>query len=467
MERLGVLDAFFLETEDAVNHMHIGALCIVEGPPPGPDELERLVTAKLPLVPRYRQKVRTAPANIGRPVWIDDTRFEIAYHIRHTALPPPGGHDELRNLMGRVMSQQLDRRRPLWEMWVVEGLPDDRWAVITKVHHSIVDGIAGTELLAAIFDIELDADPPPHVEWTPRPEPSSLDLAMHSLRGILAAPVVRTRAALATLHDPVPTIRRLADTARGLGRMGGMLRPRPPSSLMRPIGPHRRYHWAGASLDDVKTVRRELGGTVNDVVLAVVTHGWRDLLTARGESCEGRTVRSVVPVSLRAPDEHGRLDNRVSVMFADLPVGIEDPVERLTDLSTQLGNLKRSGEIEAVDSFLSGGDATPALPHALASRALTHMQPFVETITTNVPGPQFPLYAAGRKVLELLPFVPIAGRMELTVAILSYMGQLRFAVTGDYEHAADIDVLAGGIERGMTELLEAAARSGDEILSKG
>lgn len=459
MERLGPLDAFFLETEDAVNHMHIGALGIMEGPPPAVGELEDLVTGKLPLVPRYRQKVRLAPGNVGRPVWIDDTRFELAYHIRHTALPPPGGDDELHNLMGRVMSQQLDRQRPLWEMWVVEGLPDDRWAVISKVHHAMVDGVAGTDLLAAVFDIEPEPEPPAEVAWAPSPEPSSVTLAKHSLGGLLVAPVVRARAVLPVLRNPVPAVRRLADAARGLGRMGGLLRPAPSSPLMHPIGPHRRWYWARASLDDVKTVRRALGGTVNDVVLALVTRGWREILMVRGEPCEGRIVRTVVPVSMRTSDQRGRLDNRVSVMFADLPVGIEDPVARLADITSQLGDLKQSGEIEAVDSFLSGSDATPALPHALAARALTHMQPFVETITTNVPGPQFPLYAAGRQMIELFPFVPIAGKMELTVAIFSYLGRLSFGITGEYDHAADLDVLATGIEKGMAELLAVAEKN--------
>ncbi len=456
MERLGPLDAFFLEAEDAANHMHIGALGIMEGPPPARGELERLVTGKLPLVPRYRQKVRLAPGNLGRPVWIDDTHFDLAYHVRHTALPPPGGDEELRNLMGRVMSLQLDRHRPLWEMWVIEGLPEDRWAVLTKVHHAMVDGIAGTDLLAAVFDIEPEPAPPPEDDWTPAPEPSSVQLAMHSLQGLLVAPVERVRAIVPMLSRPGQVVHRVAEAARGLGRIGGLLRSPADSSLTRPIGPHRRWSWAHATLADVKTIRGALGGTVNDVVLALVTRGWRDLLAGRGQSLDGRVVRTVVPVSLRTPDERGQLDNRVSVMFGDLPVGIDDPVERLSRLSAQLDELKHSGEIEAIDSVMAAGDLTPALPHALAARALTHLQPFVETITTNVPGPQFPLYAAGRRMIEAFPFVPIAGRMDLNVAIFSYVGQLTFGVTGEYDLVSDLDVLCAGIEEGVDELLEAA-----------
>lgn len=455
MERLGPLDAFFLEAEDAANHMHIGSLGIMEGPPPARGELERLVAGKLPLVPRYRQKVRLAPVNVGRPVWIDDTHFDLSYHIRHTALPPPGGDDELRNLMGRVMSQQLSRHRPLWEMWVIEGLSGDRWAVLSKVHHAIVDGIAGTDLLAAVFDLEPEAPSPPEDHWSPEPEPSTLDLALHSLGGLLAAPVERARSMLPMLGRPTTLARQVVAAARGLGRMGGLLRPSE-SSVMRPIGPHRRWGWAKATLADVKTIRGALGGTVNDVVLALVTRGWRDLLESRGEALDGRVVRTMVPVSMRTPDERGQLDNRVSVMFADLPVGIDDPVERLSSISAQLDTLKGSGEIEAVDSVMSAGDFAPPLPHALAARTLTHLQPFVETITTNVPGPQFPLYAAGRQMVEAFPYVPIAGRMDLTVAIFSYIGQLTFAATGEYDHAPDIDVLCAGIENGVRELLDAA-----------
>ncbi|MCZ7530238.1 MAG: wax ester/triacylglycerol synthase family O-acyltransferase [Acidimicrobiia bacterium] len=455
MERLGPLDAFFLEAEDAANHMHIGALGIMEGPPPASGALERLVAGKLPLVPRYRHKVRLAPGNVGRPVWIDDTHFDLTYHLRHTALPPPGGDDELRNLMGRVMSQQLSRQRPLWEMWVIEGLPDDRWAVLTKVHHAIVDGIAGTDLMAAVFDIEPEPPPPPEDNWSPAPEPSTLDLALHSLGGLLAAPVERARSVVPMLGRPTVLVRQLVSAARGLGRMGGLLRPSE-SSMMRPIGPHRRWCTASATLADVKTIRGELGGTVNDVVLALVTRGWRELLQERGEVLDGRVVRTVVPVSMRSPDERGQLDNRVSVMFADLPVGIDDPIERLSSISAQLDTLKGSGEIEAVDSAMVASDYAPALPHALAARTLTHLQPFVETITTNVPGPQFPLYAAGRRMVEAFPYVPIVGRMDLTVAIFSYIGQLTFGVTGEYDHAPDIDVLCAGIEKGVQELLDAA-----------
>ncbi len=459
MERLGPLDTFFIEVEDAANHMHIGSLGIMEGPAPAPGELERRIAGKLPLVPRYRQKVRLAPGNVGRPVWIDDTHFDLGYHVRHTALPPPGGDAELCTLVGRIMSQQLDRRHPLWEKWVIEGLPEGRWAVLSKVHHAMVDGIAGTDLLAVVFDLEPDPAPPPEDHWQAAPEPSSVQLAMHSLRGLLAAPVGRARTAIPMLRRPGPVARRIGEAVRGLGRMGGLLRPPSDSSLLSPIGPHRRWNRARASLADVKLIRRAFGGTVNDVVLAFVTRGWRDLLAERDELLHDRVVRTVVPVSLRTPDERGQLANRVSVMFADLPVGIDDPVDRLARLSAQLDALKHSGEVEAVDSVLAVGDLAPALPHALATRALTHLQPFVETITTNVPGPQFSLFAAGRRMLEAYPYVPIAGRMDLTVAIFSYTGQLYFGVTGEYDLAADLGILCAGIEKGAHELLAAAGIS--------
>ena len=304
-DRLSPLDASFLHIEDDVSHMHIASVAIFEGPqPPFPDVVD-MVEAKLDLVPRYRQKVRFVPFELGRPVWVDDPHFNIEYHLRHTALPAPGGESELRKLVGRVMAQQLDRTKPLWEIWVVEGLEDDRWAILAKTHHALVDGVSGTDLLAVIMDLAPDtARPLPAVPWKPRPEPSGLELMLEAIENMVLSPYEQLRAARAQTR----VVRRLAgqalEVAGGLVALSGLVRPLPPSSLNGPLGPHRRYAWASTSVDDIKAVRKEHGGTFNDVVLATITNGFRELLLSRGESTE-RVVRTLVPVSVRARDASG------------------------------------------------------------------------------------------------------------------------------------------------------------------
>jgi len=457
MERLSALDATFLAVEDAVDHMHIGSVGIFEGPAPTGRELAAVVATKLPNVPRYRQKVIMAPGNIGRPVWVDDPHFNIEYHIRHTALPAPGGHGELRALTSRVMSQQLDRHKPLWEMWLAEGVGDGRWALIMKVHHAMVDGIAGTDLLAAVLDLEADPQRPELEPWKPEPEPSGAAMVMHSLRGLAAVPWNFAASTASTVRHPRRFGARVFEVSRGSLRLATSLKSPPESSLTGPIGPHRRWDWAQASLADVKSIRVGLGGTVNDVVLALVTRGLRDLLMSRGEDVTGRVVHSLIPVSLRTEDARGTFDNRVSAMFAELPVGIEDPVERLAFLREHMAMLKGSKEIEAAEVITSSSGLAPPMGAALAARLIVHNQQRVETVTTNVPGPQFPLYACGRRMLELYPYVPIAGKVRVGVAILSYDGGIGFGVTGDYDGAPDVAVVGAGIEDELRELLKAAS----------
>jgi len=453
------LDATFLAIEDAVNHMHIGSVGVFEGPPPTYAEIERLVASKLPLVPRYRQKARLAPASIGRPVWIDDPHFHLGYHLRHSALPAPGGDDELRRLVGRVMSQQLDRHRPLWETWMIEGLDDGCWALITKVHHCMVDGIAGTDLLSVVLDRSPEGSPPVVDDWQPSPEPGTAELAWHSVSGLARVPfTLGARAAGLALH-PATTAQRVVEVGRGATAMGGLLRSVPGSSLTGPIGPHRRWDHARAEIADVRVIRHALGGTLNDVVLAAVTRGFRDLLASRGESLDGRTVRTLVPVSLRTADARGVFDNRVSAMFAELPVATADPIERLEGVRAELDRLKEAGAPAAAGVVSQAGDLSPPLLTAIFSRIAVHQQSSVETVTTNVPGPREPLYACGRRMAEAFPYVPLAGKVRIGVAIFSYQDALHFGVTGDYDGAPDLEVLSRGIEAGFAELLAVSADS--------
>jgi WS/DGAT/MGAT family acyltransferase len=459
-DRLSPLDASFLHIEDHVSHMHIASIAIFEGPPPPFGDIVAMVDAKLDLVPRYRQKVRFVPFELGRPVWVDDPHFNIEYHLRHTALPSPGGESELRKLVGRVMAQQLDRSKPLWEIWVVEGLEDGRWAMLAKTHHALVDGVSGTDLLAVIMDLRADAVRPEPSRWTPQPEPSGLHLVLDALENVVQSPYEQIRAARAQTR----ALRRMAghvlDVAGGLFSLGGLVRPTPLSSLNGPLGPHRRYAWATTSVDDIKRVRKALGGTFNDVVLASITNGFRELLLARHEDVE-RVVRTLVPVSVRPRDTSGRAvgdgtyENKVSAMFAELPVDIDDPALRLHVITEQMKDLKESSQAVAGEALTSMSGFAPPMLLALGMRLATRAgQRNVNTITTNVPGPQFPLYAAGRRMIRAFPYVPLGGQMRLGIAIFSYDGEVNFGITGDYDTTPDIDVLAGGIEDGMTQMLK-------------
>jgi diacylglycerol O-acyltransferase len=454
------MDTSFLHIEDGVSHMHIASVGIFEGPEPPFQDIVDMINGKLSLVPRYRQVVQAVPLELGRPVWVDDPHFNIDYHIRHTALPSPGGEDELRKLVGRVMSQRLDRSKPLWEIWVIEGLEDGRWAMVSKVHHAMVDGISGTDLLAVTMEITPEFTDPEIQPWKPRKAPSGTDLALQALGGLARSPYEQIRALRATARVPRQALRQAREVITGLSAMTGLIKSTPVSSLNGPLGPHRRYAWATSSVEDVKKVRKAHGGTFNDVVLAAITFGFRELLLSRGETVD-RVVRTLVPVSVRPRDISGKaigdgtFENKVSAMFAELPVGIEDPIECLHAITAQMAGLKESKQALAGEAITSMTGFAPPMLLALGMRLATRMpQHNVNTVTTNVPGPQIPLYVRGRRMIECYPYVPLAGQVRLGVAIFSYNGQVNYGVTGDYDTTADIDVLCRGFEEGMTALLK-------------
>lgn len=463
MDRMSPLDASFLHIEDGVAHMHIGSCAIFEGPAPAFDDLVRLMAGKLQFIPRYRQRVRFVPLAMGRPVWVDDPHFRLEYHVRHTALPAPGSDEDLRNLMGRLMSQPLDRNRPLWEAWVVEGLADGHWALISKVHHCMVDGISGTDLMAVMLDDTPDAVPPPPDDWRPAPEPTDAELVAEALGELARSPAEQARRLRAVLRAPRRMAGDLAEFVGGLRSLGSHLTPLPPLSIEGPIGPHRRWAWARTTLADIRQVRTAFGGTVNDVVLAAITAGFRELLLARGDDLTGAVVRTLVPVSVRARDDHSA-NNQVSAMFAELPVAEVDPIERLRLVSEQLAGLKESHMAVAAEALVRAAGSAPALFAAGLRAGTTLMrrlpQRSMTTVTTNVPGPQRALYACGREMLEYLPFVPLAHGVRVGVAIVSYHGKVGFGVTGDWDSVPDVDLLARGIEAGMAELVKLADAAG-------
>ena len=454
MDRMSPLDASFLHVEDDVSHMHIASVALFEGQPPAYDEIVEMVHSKLHEVPRYRQKVRFVPLELGRPVWVDDPHFNLRYHIRHTALPSPGSREQLCNLVGRIMSQQLDRAKPLWELWIAEGLEDGGWAILSKTHHCMVDGVSGTDLLTVVMDRTRKPRRKKPEKWEPEAEPSDLRLVADSLRVRLVSPYEMVRSVRSAFRGPRRIAQRMGEVARGLGTFGSMIRSGPPSELNGPIGPHRRWNWAQTSLDEIRQIRKAHGGTVNDVVLAAITRGFRDLLRSRGEAIVGRRVRTLVPVSVRRADEKGTLNNRVSAVFPELPVGIDDPLERLGSIREQMDGLKERKQAVAAEALTQMSGFAPPMLLSLGARIFSRLpQRRVQTVTTNVPGPQEPLYAAGRRMTQAMPYVPLTGYVRLGVAIFSYVGQVNFGVTGDYETAPDVDLLCGGIEDGISELL--------------
>ena len=461
MEWMSPIDSSFLHIENETTPMHIGAVSIFAGPPPPFEQLRAMVAGKLALVPRYRQKVRFVPLAAGPPIWVDDPHFSLDYHVRHTAVPAPGSELELRQMAARVFSQALDRNKPLWELWVVEGLQDGRWALLSKVHHCMVDGVAATDLMSVMFSDETTpADGSASSAergWSPAPEPSGLEVLIRTAAHRVS-PAGQLETLKQALQAPRETLRTLAEVARAAAAAGPSLRPVSASSLTGPIGPHRRWSWAEVRLTDVKTVRAALGGTVNDVVLTVITNGFAELLESRGERIDSeRVVRTMVPVSVRRRGERGVYNNRVSAVFAGLPVGLTDPVRRLDRIRSEMDGIKQSKQAVAGDVLSSLSGFAPPLLLALGSRLVT-LSPRLNmhTATTNVPGPQQPVQTLGRRLLQSYPFVPVVGSIRIVVAIFSYDGGLYFGVTGDYDGASDIDVLTDGIERGMQELLALA-----------
>ena len=461
MDRLNPLDALFVDAEDADprTSMAIASIAVFEGPAPSHEEFLAHMAGRLARVPRYRQKLRTVPFRLGRPVWVDDPDFDLRYHVRRTALPAPGGDRQLADLMARVMSQRLDRDHPLWEYWVAEGLASGHWALISKVHHCFADGISGTDLYRVIFDFSPEGSPPAVDERVVRAEPSPVELAVRAAMDTVVLPLREALALRGAVADPHGAIRQAAGLARASAKLAPALWPATGSSLSGHIGRQRRYTWSRASLDEVKTIKRALGGTVNDVALTAISGGFRALLLGRGEQPGPHMVRSLVPVSVRAPGEQSLYDNRVSAVLADLPVHIADPVERLTAVQAELLALKTSNEAILGEALTSLGRYTP-FPFAswLVRLGFELPQREIVTVTTNVPGPRQPLYGMGRRIVEIIPYVPIATTLRTGVSIFTYCDNVMFGITGDFAANPDLDILARGIEEDLAELKKASRR---------
>jgi diacylglycerol O-acyltransferase / wax synthase len=442
-----------------VSHMHIGGLTIIEGPPPSMDEFLEQIRRRLHLVPRYRHKLAHTALDSGRPVWIDDPSFNLEYHVRHTALPAPGGWGQLQDLTARIFSQQLDRSKPLWEMWLIEGMEDDRFALITKTHHSLIDGIAGVDLATVLFDLSPTPPEIPHSgrAWQPHPEPGTAHLLGAGLLGAVRTGTALAEGALEALTHPERALARAREAAEGVGEiMWAGLNPAPDTPLNVPIGPHRRFVGITSQLEDLKTVKNAFGGTVNDVVLAVVAGALRSFLMSRGRRTSGVELRALVPVSVRTEGEHG--GNRIVVMRGPLPVYISDPLNRLRFVSGAMDGLKESKQALGAEVIAGAQNFAPPTILAQASR-LNFSTRLFNLIVTNVPGPQFPLYVLGREMLQAIPVAFLPENHALAIAIMSYNGQMNFGLLGDFDALPDIESIGENIEAELAILLALARES--------
>ncbi len=459
-DRLSALDVSFLNLEDETAHMHVASVLIFDGEAPSHDDFTDGVSRRLHLVPRYRQKIAELPLNAGRPRWVDDPHFNIGYHVSRTALPKPGSEQQLRDLAGRIFSQGLDRDRPLWELWIVEGLEGGRFAAISKTHHALIDGISGVDLLSVIFDTKPTptVPPDPGQPWHPRPTPSTAELVAEALVDRATVPREALGAVSDALRRPREIAGGLAAQLVGVGAMAWAgLRPAPPSPYNRRIGPHRRFAWVRTSLADLKAIKETLGGTVNDVVLASVAGALGRHMRRHGYDTTDLTLRAFVPVSVRTDEQRGDTGNQVSGMIAPLPVGEEDPRRRLTTVSEAMQVIKKSGQAVGAKALT---DLTGFAPPNILSQAsrLSARQRFINLVVTNVPGPQDPLYLGGREMRDVFPMVPLANNTALGIAIMSYHGRMNFGLHGDWDALPDLEDLAEDLERSLAELARAAGQ---------
>ncbi len=456
-DRLNALDVSFLYLEESTTPMHVGGVAIFTLPDTGfdYDRLVRLIRRRIAYVPRYRQRIRWIPGNLASPVWVDDENFDVTYHVRRSALPKPGTDAQLRDLVGRIMSRPLDRNRPLWEMYLVEGLEGGRFAILTKTHHAMVDGVSAVDIGQVILDITPEPRETPPDTWRPASEPSSLELLAGAVGDIVSRPSSALDAVKGATSDVRHTAGRLAGAAVGVLAMARTVaRTAPSSPLNADIGEQRRYATADTRLDDFKAIRKAHGGTVNDVVLAVVAGGLRSWLMTRGESVGGATVvRAMVPVSVRSENEQGEHGNRVASYLVDLPVGEPSAVMRLHQVSYSMQAHKETGQSVGAEALVGLAGFAPPTLHSLGARLGSGLsRRMFNLVVTNVPGPQFPLYSAGARMEAAYPVVPLAKGQAVSIGLTSYDGGVYFGLNADRDAMADVDVLAQCLVDALNEL---------------
>jgi len=451
-DRLSTLDNNFLTMERGEMPMHMGALMVFEGPAPSYGELRAAIESKLDRLPRYRQRVRGIPLQVNAPVWVDDPHFSLDYHLRHIALPKPGGEEQLQALTAQLLGQRLDLSRPLWETWIIEGLDGGDWALLNKTHHAMVDGKGGAEMITALMDREPNAAPAESEAWDPKPEPGTTELISSAISDRIVDPMRAMEQLGEAAQAPREFATQTAAKVAGTLRTGERLL-HTEDFLIGPVGPHRRWVWVELDLDTVKQIKRSLGGTVNDVLLAATTGGFRALLLERGADLSlAATVRTMIPVSVRnrAGGESG---NAVSAVFADLPVGEPDPLTSFNTIRADMERLKKSPDALAVPALLDAATFISPTLLATAGRLAARMpQRSVGTVTTNIPGPQYPLYFLGRQMTGLIPFVPLGPRVRVATALMSYNGGVWAGIAADYDAVPDVEQIPEGMSAAVATL---------------
>ncbi len=474
-DRLTPLDASFLHLEDPNQPMHVGCVMLFEGEPPTYDDFVEHVSSRLSMVPRYRQRLATVPLGQGRPKWVDDQDFDPCFHIRQTALPRPGGEHELKTLAARIFATNLNREKPLWEMYLIDGLERGgagigdaggetvaggaRFAILSKTHHAVVDGVSGLDILSVLFAKDDDELKRESDRWRPQPAPGGLHLLAEALIERVTQPGEIVRGVRSLVRRPRQVVEKAFEYAVGAGALAWAgLRPAPRTPYnARMVGTNRRFTWVRGDLDDVKAIKNEMGGTVNDVILTVVTRALRKHLMERGHDVDGLTMKAFVPVSMRSDEDRGgeKLGNQVGGIIAPLPVGCPDPRQCLDQISESMGGLKKSGQPVGAQALT---ELTGFAPPNLIDQAvrLPIPQRFVNLVVTNVPGPQFPLHMAERELKDIFPLVPIGNNMGLGIAIVSYNGTIDFGLVGDWSVLPDLDHLGELFAEALAELGESA-----------
>ncbi|MDQ2835803.1 MAG: wax ester/triacylglycerol synthase family O-acyltransferase [Actinomycetota bacterium] len=461
-DRLQPLDVSFLYLEGPTTPMHVGGVAVFEPPADGfdYDRFVDLIEHRISLVPRYRQKIKSVPGHLANPVWVDDNDFDLGYHVRRSALPRPGSDEQLRELVARVQSRALDRNRPLWEMYLVEGLAGGRFAVIQKTHHAMVDGISAIDIGQVILDTSPVPREIPEDLWMPRPEPAAATLLLDAVSELVRRPTAVADTIRIGLADARNLAGKVTDAVGGvLSAARVAARPAPVSPLNAEIGSQRRFAVARTDLEDYRKVRKQIGGTVNDVVLATVAGAIRGWMLSRGEPVTpASAVRAMVPVSVRGDSEAGQLGNRVSSYLVDLPVGEPNPVVRLSQVGYAMKAHKESGQSVGAEALVALSGFAPPTLHALGARAANSFtRRLFNVVVTNVPGPQFPLYASGARMLEMFPVIPLANGQAVSIGLTSYDGGVYFGLNADRDAMYDVEVLGSLIEESLSELVAAAA----------
>ncbi len=457
LDRLTSVDAGFLHMEEDGAHMHIGALGVFEGPPPSIAAFRAHIDARLPRLPRYRQRVQEMPFGTGRPLWVEDSGFRLEYHVRHTALPAPGNQRVLLDLVDRVVGQRLDRSKPLWEMWLVEGLEGGRWAIVAKTHHAMIDGVSGVDLMTVLFDLERDVTDEVPPTWVAAPTPGSVDLLTAGVQGLVRNVVGLSTKGLSMAVHPREAVRSTADAVTALAEAAKpLLDAAPKTPLNTKPGPHRLVAIVETDLADYKLVKAASGGaTVNDVVLTAVAGALGRFLADRGMDTDDLELRACVPVSLRSDAKKGALGNEIAIMTAQLPVGTRDPRQRLAKVREGMEHLKSSKQAEGAKVLTSLENALPPAMLARASR-LGFSSRLYNLLVTNVPGPQIPIYLLGRQLEELVPLAFLAPEHTLAIGIMSYHGHVTYGLIADADNVPDLDRLAGYLRESLAELVAAA-----------